>query len=54
MTVTFNEIPWKFEAGTPNICGAIGLMHAVKYLENLGMNEVFNHEKSLTEYALKK
>ncbi len=52
--ITFNEPPWKFEAGTQNICGAVGLMHAVKYLEALGMDEVFNHEKALTEYAVKK
>lgn len=52
--ITFNEVPWKFEAGTPDICGAVGLMHAIKYLEDIGMDEIFNHEKALTEYAIKK
>jgi cysteine desulfurase / selenocysteine lyase len=51
--ILLNEPPWKFEAGTPNICGSIGLMEAIKYLENLGMNEVLAHEKALTEYATK-
>jgi cysteine desulfurase / selenocysteine lyase len=52
-TILLNEPPWKFEAGTPNIAGSIGLAAAVKYLENLGMDEVLAHEKALTEYALK-
>ena len=42
----------KFEAGTPNIAGVIGLAAAVDYLNNLGMQNVFEHEKRLTEYAL--
>jgi cysteine desulfurase/selenocysteine lyase len=49
--ISYNELPWKFEAGTPNIAGAIGLGAAVKYLQNLGMEKVFNHEKELTKYA---
>ncbi|MCW4044476.1 MAG: cysteine desulfurase [Candidatus Bathyarchaeota archaeon] len=53
-SISWNELPWKFEAGTPNICGAIGLMEAVNYLERLGMAEVLQHEKALTEYALKR
>jgi cysteine desulfurase/selenocysteine lyase len=51
--VDLNEPPWKFEAGTPNICGGIALMEAIKYLENIGMSEVLKHEKMLTEYTLK-
>jgi len=51
--ITWNEPPWKFEAGTPNIAGAIGLSEAIKYLEGIGMSEVFKHERMLTEYALK-
>ena len=47
----WNEPPWKFEAGTPNICGSIGLMEAVKYLDQIGMNKVWNHEKKLTKYT---
>ncbi len=50
-TISWNELPWKFEAGTPNIEGAIGFGAAVKYLQNLGMQSVFSHEKKLTEYA---
>jgi cysteine desulfurase/selenocysteine lyase len=51
-SISWNDLPWKFEAGTPNICGAIGLMEAVKYLEGLGMDNVLNHEKALTKYAV--
>jgi len=48
----WNELPWKFEAGTPNIEGAIGLGAAVDYLSNLGMQRIRLHEKNITEYAL--
>ncbi|MEW6457394.1 MAG: cysteine desulfurase [Acidobacteriota bacterium] len=51
---TFNELPWKFEAGTPNVSGAIGLKKAVDYLEKLGMDNVRNIERELTFYALEK
>ena len=47
-------MPWKFEAGTPNIEGAIGLGAAVKYLDGIGMDNVFDHEKQLAKYALKR
>jgi cysteine desulfurase/selenocysteine lyase len=53
-TITWNDPPWKFEAGTPNVCGAIALMEAIRYLERVGMAEVLKHEKSLTEYAVKR
>jgi cysteine desulfurase/selenocysteine lyase len=49
---TFNDVPWKFEAGTPDIAAAIGLGAAVEYLEALGMDRVRAHERSLTGYAL--
>ncbi len=49
--ISWNEVPWKFEAGTPNISGAIGLGAAVTYLQGLGMENVFSHEKELTKYA---
>jgi cysteine desulfurase/selenocysteine lyase len=49
--ISWNDLPWKFEAGTPNIEGAIGLGAAVKYLQNLGMENVFSHERELTRYA---
>jgi cysteine desulfurase/selenocysteine lyase len=51
--IDWNDPPWKFEAGTPNICGSVALMEAIKYLENIGMPEVLKHEKMLTEYAVK-
>lgn len=50
--VSLNDLPWKFEAGTPNIAGAVGLAEAVKYLESLGMDNVASHERDLTKYAL--
>ncbi len=51
---TWNDLPWKFEAGTQNIEGAIGFGAAIKYLKKLGMENVRNHEKGLTRYALEK
>ncbi|HRN66518.1 MAG TPA: cysteine desulfurase [Promineifilum sp.] len=47
-----NEIPWKFEAGTPRIAEAVGLGAAVDYLDSLGMEAVHAHELSITNYAL--
>jgi cysteine desulfurase / selenocysteine lyase len=49
---TTNDVPWKFEAGTPAIAEAVGLGAAVDYLEHLGMDEVRAHERELTHYAL--
>ena len=49
---TWNDLPMKFEAGTPNIADAIGLGAAIDYLEALGMDNVRAHEIALTEYAL--
>jgi len=46
------EIPHKFEAGTPNIAGAIGLGAAVDFLEGIGMDAIQTHERQLMEYAL--
>ena len=50
---TWNDVPLKFEAGTPNIEGAIGLSAAVDYLNRLGMDHVRDHEKDLIQYTLK-
>lgn len=50
----WNEIPWKFEAGTPNIADAIAFGKALEYLERLGMEAVRAHEQELTAYALKR
>ena len=52
-TATWNDLPWKFEAGTPNIADAIALGVAVDYLRDLGMENIHLHEKELTSYALK-
>jgi cysteine desulfurase/selenocysteine lyase len=48
----FNEIPWKFEAGTPAVADAVGLGVAAEYLMELGMDGVREHEKDLVAYAL--
>jgi cysteine desulfurase/selenocysteine lyase len=48
----FNEIPWKFEAGTPDIAAEIGLGAAAEYLRELGMGRVREHERELLKYAL--
>lgn len=48
----WNDLPMKFEAGTPNIADAIALGKAVEYLENIGMDNVRRHEMEITEYAI--
>lgn len=50
----WNELPWKFEAGTPNMAGAVGLAAAVDYLKAAGMENVHEHERMLTRKAMKK
>lgn len=50
----WNDLPWKFEAGTPNIAGGIGMGAAVNYLLKIGMKKVEKHERALTKYALEK
>ena len=49
-----NEIPYKFEAGTPAIAEAIGLGSAVKYLESIGMEKILGHEHEIASYALER
>ena len=49
---TFNEIPFRFEAGTPNISGAIGLGVAIDYVTEIGMDKIAAHEKELTVAAM--
>ena len=49
---TSNELPWKFEAGTPPIAEAVGLGAAVSYLQAVGLDAVHAHEVELTAYAL--
>ena len=50
---TYNELPHKFEAGTPDIAGAIGLGAAIEYISKIGIDNIKEHEKSLLEYATK-
>ncbi len=49
---TWNDVPWKFEAGTPDVAAAIGLGAAVRYLSAIGMDAVRAHERELTRHAL--
>ncbi len=51
---TWNDIPYKFEAGTPNFAQAVGLGAAIDYLQNIGMNNIATHEQMLIKYALGK
>ena len=51
---TWNDLPYKFEAGTPNIADVIGLGAAIDYLSEIGMNNIIQHEADLTKYALEK
>jgi len=53
-SVVWHDLPWRFEAGTPNIAGAIGLAEAVKYLVRIGMENVREHEKELVRHTLKR
>jgi cysteine desulfurase/selenocysteine lyase len=50
---TYNELPHKFEAGTPDIAGAIGLGAAIEYISKIGIDNIKMHEKALLEYATK-
>ncbi|MEO0262816.1 MAG: cysteine desulfurase [candidate division WOR-3 bacterium] len=52
--VKWASIPWKFEAGTPIIAGGIALGEAAEYLKNIGMENVFEHEKELTNYCIER
>ncbi len=51
---TWNDLPYKFEAGTPNIADVIGFSASIDYLGNVGMDKVREHEIELTKYALEK
>ncbi|MBC8479342.1 MAG: aminotransferase class V-fold PLP-dependent enzyme, partial [FCB group bacterium] len=52
-TSTWNQIPWKFEAGTPNIAQVIGLGAAIEYLNRIGMENIHQYEQELLAYALR-
>jgi cysteine desulfurase/selenocysteine lyase len=51
---TWKELPWKFEGGTPIIAGAIGLGAAIDFLQEVGLENILEHEHKLTAYALEK
>ena len=51
---TFNQLPWKFEAGTMNIAEAVGLGAAVDYLKKIGMENIRSYDKELVDYAVEK
>ena len=51
---TYNELPYKFEAGTPNISGAVGLGAAVRYLQKVGLDAIAEHEASLLDYLTRR
>ncbi len=51
--ITYNRVPHRFEAGTPDLAGAVGLAAAIRYLENLGMAAVAAHDQELLAYATK-
>lgn len=53
-SATWKELPWKFEAGTPNMAGAIGLAVAIDYLEAIGMDAIEHHEQELIAYVFPK
>ena len=49
---TWNDVPYKFEAGTPSIAGVVGLGAAIDYLEGIGMQQIREHDEDITSYAL--
>ena len=51
---TFNDLPYKFEAGTPNIAGGIGLLSAIEFMEEVGLEHIARREGELLAYATKK
>lgn len=53
-SATWKELPWKFEAGTPNMAGAIGLAATIDYLEAIGMDAIERHEQDLIAYVFPK
>ncbi len=51
---TYNDLPFKFEAGTPNVGGALGLEAAIKYMQHAGIDKLMNYEDELLDYTKKK
>ena len=50
----FNELPYKFEAGTPNVAGALGMEASLRYIQDIGMDNIIKYEDTLLKYATKK
>ena len=48
---TYNQLPWKFEAGTPNVSGVLGLESAIKYIQDLDLKKIHAYELELLDYA---
>jgi len=53
-STTFNKLPFKFEAGTPNIAGTVGLAAAMDYMDEIGCDAIADHEQQLLSYAMEK
>ena len=51
---TYNDLPYKFEAGTPDYIGAIALGRAIKWVDEVGINAIAKHEQELTQYAVER
>jgi cysteine desulfurase/selenocysteine lyase len=51
---TWNDLPWKFEAGTPNVAGAVGLAAAIDYIDGIGLEAIGAREDELAAYAAKR
>jgi len=51
---TWKELPWKFEGGTPNIAGAVGLGAAIDFLEQVGLSQIEAHERKLVRYCMER
>jgi cysteine desulfurase / selenocysteine lyase len=51
---TYNQLPWKFEAGTPHISGAVGLAAAIRYIEGIGIERIAQYEHELLVYTTRK
>jgi len=52
--VVYNSVPYKFEAGTPNVAGAVGMEEALQYIQNIGIKNIRDYEDELLEYATNK
>ncbi len=52
--MTWNDLPWKFEAGTPNIADVIAFRAALEYLKKIGMTRIFRHDREMAKYAREK